>query len=193
MGASCLVICHGTSEKIIADCIKSTLRLPMEVYAEKNGKQGRGCCKSIQISGLEKLLTSNLKFKTMTGFLKAFSKVECSGKGKMKILENFKIFIVMDVDDCTKEEKNSFINGNMFKKHWANEYIIPIFNEKNLEDVIKGSNLAYDNIKNKTQEYLELFPRGAATKSDLLVQAGKLTKCKQTNLEELLNYCLYYK
>lgn len=193
MGASCLIICHGTSEKIIGDSIKSTLRLSMEVHAEKNSKQGRGCCKSIQVSELSNYLKSNSKFKTMTDFLRAFPKVESTGRGKKRKLENFKIFIIMDVDDCTENEKADFINGKMFEEHWAKEYIVPIFNDKNLEEVIKKSGITYTTIKNKTKEYLELFPRGQTTKEDLIEYATKLKKCKYTNLEVLFDYCLNYK
>lgn len=33
-----LVICHGLSEKIIADEIKSRLRIPLAVYSKNNGR-----------------------------------------------------------------------------------------------------------------------------------------------------------
>ncbi|MEI0517284.1 hypothetical protein [Brachyspira murdochii] len=44
---------------------------------------------------------------------------------KTIIDKDFKIFIIMDTDDCkNEEEKNNFINKNMFKNYWAYDYIV---------------------------------------------------------------------
>ena len=45
-----VVVVHGKSEKLLAEHIKSNLHLPIEVYAENNGKT------SIQIDSLITIL-----------------------------------------------------------------------------------------------------------------------------------------
>lgn len=42
-----IIIAHGKSELLLAEHIKSNLHLPIEIYAEKNGKS------SIQIDSLK--------------------------------------------------------------------------------------------------------------------------------------------
>ena len=49
-----IVIAHGKSELLLAEHIKSNLHLPIEIYAEKNGKL------SIQIDDLITILGNNI-------------------------------------------------------------------------------------------------------------------------------------
>ena len=60
-----IVIAHGKSELLLAEHIKSNLHLPIEIYAEKNGKL------SIQIDDLITILGNNI-FKNKTSFKKQF-------------------------------------------------------------------------------------------------------------------------
>jgi hypothetical protein len=192
MGLSCVVICHGKSEVIITQCIRQTLRLPIEEFAEKNGSQGRGQYKSIEISGLDRIM-NNTVFGSINSFLKKYTKVETTGRGKKRKLHNFKLFIIMDVDNTKAENVRNYTSKKMFKEHWAYEYIVPILNDNNLEEVMKDSKIRYDTIKNKCSEYLELFPKGSSKKSDLEEHMRKLKCCKKTNMEEFFEYCINYK
>lgn len=52
-----------------------------------------------------------------------------------------------------------YISKEMFKNHWLNPYIIPIWNEKNLDEVLFGLKLI-DRIPNKKEKgkvYRELI------------------------------------
>ena len=92
-----VVIVHGKSEKQICQHIKQNLRLRIEIESEKNGE------KSIQITSLNRLL-NNKKFKSKNTFLKNFPYIELDENGK-EINHDFKIFIIMDTDDCTEKQK----------------------------------------------------------------------------------------
>ncbi|TKZ15846.1 hypothetical protein EZH24_13855, partial [Brachyspira catarrhinii] len=71
-----------------------------------------------------------------------------------QIDKNFKIFIIMDTDDCTAQQKSEFINKNMFKNHWAYNYIVPIYNDDNLENVLIKATIEVENKK----DYIKIFP-----------------------------------
>lgn len=50
----------------------------------------------------------------------------------------------MDVDDCSVEQRNNFKNRKMFRDHWAYEYIVPIHNTMDLEQVLTDCGIKYD-------------------------------------------------
>ena len=188
-----VVIVHGKSEYIIARHIKSNLRLKMEIVSENNGNN------SIQIDGLKKVL-GNTVFKNRNSFIKKYDEIEYEGKGKKLKLHNFKVFIIMDTDDCNKEIKEKYISGELFKDHWLKDYIVPIYNSENLEDILKKCDIKYKSIpiskipaKELKSKYIEIFPIGNGDKKDedQLRQLSKsLKRIKGTNLEEFIDYFL---
>lgn len=184
-----LIICHGKSELQICQYIGQNLRLSIEYHADKNGE------KSIQITGLKKILSSNLKFQSFDSFCNEYTKLNIIGKGKKRKIKDFKIFIIMDTDDCTVDEKKDFINKCMFKNHWAYEYIVPIFNITNLEDVINDCKINYERYgKDIKKQYIKIFPTDKKYIKSETIQIEefneKLKKSKRTNLYELIDYCL---
>ena len=74
----------------------------------------------------------------------------------MKNPINFKLFTIMDTDDCNEKAVEDYKNKSMFKDHWLYEYIIPIYNINALEDVLKKSGVPYET-KNKGN-YINIFP-----------------------------------
>lgn len=181
-----VVIVHGKSEYLMVQHIKSSLHLPIEIYAKKKGNN------SIQITSLIKEL-GNTIFKNQKTLLKRYT-IE----NDKKKLNDFKIFTIMDTDDCDEEEKNNYINKSMFKKHELYNYIYPIYNINNLEDVMKKSKIHYEKIKDseKADTYIKLFPQNSkkiVEKDDveqLQEMCEKLKKTSNTNLEELIEYCI---
>lgn len=93
-----LVIVHGKSEKQIVKFIKSNLRLKMEIYSDKNGE------KAIQITSLKNTLNNKI-FKSFNNFIKEYEDIKLSEDYK-SIDDSFKVFIIMDTDDCTEKQKN---------------------------------------------------------------------------------------
>ena len=49
----------------------------------------------------------------------------------------------MDTDDCSEDEKRKFINKEMFKGHWAYDYIVPIYNIPELETVLTEAKVPF--------------------------------------------------
>ena len=101
----------------------------------------------------------------------------------------------MDTDDCSEEEKRKFINKEMFKGHWAYDYIVPIYNIPELETVLTDAKVPFTKtgVKRK-KEYIKLFPTDPKyTKTDevqIKELLNKLKKQKNTNLNEFLDFCL---
>ncbi|MCD6401999.1 MAG: hypothetical protein J7L73_08750, partial [Anaerolineales bacterium] len=111
-----MIIIHGRSEYFICEAIKSNLRIKHEIEGKNKGKN------SIQITSIRAYL-NNGKFKSFASFKRHFQDVESYKKKLCK----FKLFIIMDVDDCSTTENEMFKSGEMFKGHWMREYIVPIY------------------------------------------------------------------
>ncbi len=148
-----VVICNGKSEKQLCDFIKSNLRIRIAVESDKKGE------KSIQITSVMNTLNGK-KFKTMAGFMREFSDVEIRKiKTKKYLTEEFKVFIIMDTDDCTDKQKNDYINKEMFRNHWLYPYIVPIFNSPNLENILEKAKIKFEKKgKERKKEYIKIFP-----------------------------------
>ena len=180
-----VVIVHGKSELLIFSYIKRSLHITIEQFSKNNGNN------SIQITSLMNVLNSNIFLKEN---LLNFYNIETDGDN----LINFKLFTIMDTDDCTETQKETYINKEMFKGHWLCEYIAPIYNINNLEDVIKKVGLISKEIKssNKVNTYIKIFPQTNAKEvtvdnvAEIKKYADIFRKEKNTNLEELFDYCL---
>ncbi len=184
----CIVIVHGKSEKQICDYIKSKLRFHMEIISKEKGQ------KSIQINGLQNLFNKDKRLSTYNDFLTYFSSVELEGK-KNKIASYFKIFIIMDTDDCSDEQRKKYISKELFKGHWAYDYIIPIFNSPDLENVMVKAGIKFEKKGDeRKKEYIKIFPtdkkyiRNESIELDSF--AKDLITVKETNMEKFINYCI---
>lgn len=184
----CIVIVHGKSEKQICDYIKSKLRFHMEIISKEKGQ------KSIQINGLQNLFNKDKRLSTYNDFLTYFSSVELEGK-KNKIASYFKIFIIMDTDDCSDEQRKKYISKELFKGHWAYDYIIPIFNSPHLENVMVKAGIKFEKKGDeRKKEYIKIFPtdkkyiRNESIELDSF--AKDLITVKETNMEKFINYCI---
>ena len=119
-----VVICHGKSEYQISRYISTNLRLPVKLHSKDKGKH------SIQIPGLMQELSTSI-FANIKTFSEYFN-VEV----KSRCLENFKLFTFMDTDDCSQIQKSDYISGKMFSDHWLSDYIVPIYDNPDLENVL---------------------------------------------------------
>ncbi|MDY0211084.1 MAG: hypothetical protein RBQ91_06760 [Acholeplasma sp.] len=146
---SALVICHGKSELIFVSSLKSNLKLKIEVRAKNNGNN------SIQITSILDYINGK-EFSSITKFKEKFE-IE----GTKKCLKNFKIFILMDFDELeyTKQIKENFLNLSMFKNHWMQPYIVPIYSIKNFDEVMIRAGYLI-NTEEKVKSYKEIFPNG---------------------------------
>ena len=171
-------IVHGLSEYRICCSIKSNLRLKHEIIARDKGKH------SIQVTGLQRLLSTDDRFIDIKNFIRHFPDVEC----KRNKLTNFRLFIIMDIDDCTNDQRRSFINKEMFKKHWMYDYIHPIYNDPNLEATMASAKIEV----RKKQDYVIVFP---TNHGDLDIPTAKefcenLRSCRCSNMQEYIDHCI---
>lgn len=182
-----VVIVHGKSEKQICDFVKQQLRMKIQVVSEKKGE------KSIQITSLKNILNNKI-YKNKPNFIREYPDIELDSQRK-NISPEFRIFIIMDTDDCTEKQKQEFTSKKMFEGHWAYEYIVPIFNSPQLESVLVKANVPFEKKDNKRKkEYIKIFPTDEKyIKSDVIQideLREKLKKIKETNMDEFLEFCL---
>lgn len=177
-----IVIAHGKSELLLAEHIKSNLHLPIEIYADSNGKM------SIQIDSLMTVLGNNI-FKNKRAFNKKYIVEEEKG-----ILKNFSLMPLMDLDDTSEDRKQKYISGEMFKNHWLSPYIVPIWNKYNLDEVLLDLKLIskLPNNKEKGKVYRDLFPtnRGESDKKQVEDLMKMFEKSNRTNMQLFIKKCL---
>ena len=177
-----IIIAHGKSELLLAEHIKSNLHLPIEIYSLKNGKT------SIQIDSLMTILGNN-DFKNKSKLKQKYIIEENNKK-----FINFFIMPIMDLDDTTEEKIKKYKNGEMFKNHWLSPYIIPIWNDINLDHVLYDLKLIskLPNDKEKGKVYEELFQKNTGQAD--LEQVNKLLKyfesTEKTNMNIFVEKCL---
>ncbi|EGP5070748.1 hypothetical protein QJS77_05610 [Enterococcus faecium] len=180
-----IIICHGKSEKMIADYLKSSLKIPIIIESEKNGSN------SIQVGkSLERFL-NNAKLKNYTGFQNYYDTIEM----KKKYPQNLKIFPIMDLDDATDKVIMEYKNRQAFSSHWLKKEIIPIYNENNLENVLQKMKYPYETKSNKkVAKYLEVFPKNRGEQDiDAIKQFLEDCRCcKHTNMDEMIEYLIKY-
>lgn len=183
-----IVICHGKTEYLMIGYIVSNLHLKMEKDARDHGEH------SIQITSIINFLKSS-PYKNRKAFIEKF----LSDGSELDDPDNFKVFIVMDTDDCTEKEKQDFISKEMFKKHWLYPYIEPIYNSENIDDVFLEANINTRKISDdeKGTYYAEIFPINSEPLSLNTIQEietfrDKLKSVNKTssNLIDLVAYCL---
>ena len=186
----CIVIVHGKSEKQICEYIKSNMRLHMEIIGKSKGEN------SIQINGLQTFFNKDKRFATYKDFINFFQDVEIvTQEKKKKIASYFKIFIIMDTDDCSENQKKKYISKELFKGHWAYEYIVPIYNSPELESVMVKAGIKFEKKgKERKKEYIKIFPtdkKNMCNQSvELNIFAKDLVDVKETNLDEFVKYCI---
>lgn len=182
----CAVIVHGKSELALVKYIYTNLHLPVKIIAKDKGRE------SIQINGLLDYLNKK-QFRTLKEFANQYS-VEYDHKARS--LKNFKLFTIMDTDDCTEAVKRNYISGALFEGHPLKEYIVPVYNDSNLEDVMIKAGIMVKKIPDaqKATYYTKIFPINTESLSiDTLNQvrtfAKKIKDIKETNMLQFIEYC----
>ncbi|MFL2063948.1 hypothetical protein ACEN4E_10545 [Latilactobacillus sakei] len=183
-----IVIVHGQSEYALINSIKSKLRVNLAVFARKKGKE------SIQITGLTNILNNSI-FKSKNALLNKYPNINQSKKK----FNDFKIFTVMDVDDCCDTSvKNNYCNGYLsgVSSHELRSYFYPIYNDGNLENVLEDIEFPFVAKTNRDKKrYVTVFNNGAQTANENNIRdlCNRLNKSKKTNLDMLIEYMLQHK
>lgn len=179
-----IVIVHGKSELMLAEYIKSNLRLNIEIVSRDRGKS------SIQVNGLMKFLNSDSRFKSIKAIEKNFLPKVKNGK-----LENCYIIPIMDLDDCSEAEGERYKSGEMFNSSYLKEYIIPIWNCPNFDVVMKKAGVIEElpDDRDKVKTYTKVFPKSHSNKTneeEIREFSNSMKKANNTNLEKFVDMCL---
>jgi hypothetical protein len=177
---------HGKSEFALVKYIYTNLHLPVKIISKD---KGRG---SIQINGLTDILNKK-QFRSLKEFANEYT-IEYDRK--MKKLINFKLFIIMDTDDCTDATKEKYISGALFEGLPLKEYIVPIYNISNLEDVMIKAGIMFKRIPDaqKGTYYSKIFPINTDpvsvdTVNQVRTFAAKIKGIRETNMLSFIEYC----
>ncbi len=107
---------------------------------------------------------------------------------------NFFVIIIMDLDDADDETIEKYKNKEMFKGHWLEPYIIPIWNNKNLDEVLFSVGILpkIPNDKEKGRMYSKIFPinKGETDKEAVETLYEKLKPNSNTNMSLFMKKCL---
>ena len=168
-----ITIVHGQSEYVLCSHVKSNLRIKHEIIYRDKGKT------SIQVNGLVDLLSRDRRLKSRNSLKREFPDID---------LENFKLFIIMDVDDCNSVTKEKFKNKELFKDFWLYPHIVPIYNEPKLEKTMEDIGITIQHKK----EYITIFP---TSHGDLDLDIAKdfyekLKTSRHSNLHEYVKFCV---
>ena len=103
----------------------------------------------------------------------------------------------MDTDDCSDQAREDYISGKMFESSCLKEYIVPVYNSPNLEEVMIKAGIMPNKIPDaqKGLYYSKVFPINQEpfstdTLEQIHVLSKKLQGVKETNLLEYVDYCL---
>lgn len=182
-----IVIVHGRSEWHLVRHVYTNLHLPLELISKDKGKS------SIQINGLLEYMNRKCKCKSLKTFAEEHS-IEYDRKNKT--LKNFKLFTIMDTDDCEEETRKRYISGELFRGHPLAEYIVPIYNSPNLEEIMIRAGMMTRRIRDseKGTYYSKIFPLNTEpmcveTIRQVRIFASKIKGIRQSNLTEFIEYC----
>ena len=183
----CLIIVHGKSEYHLTRYIYTNLHLPDKIFSRDNGST------SIQITALLDIL-SRKPFNKIRSLAEQYS-IEYDKK--TNTLKNFKLFIIMDTDDCDEKTKQDYISGRMFNSHPLKDYIVPIYNINNLEDIMVKAGIMVKKLPDseKSSFYAKVFPINGERMSSNTIEEVKgfseKIKCiRETNIDQFAEYCL---
>ena len=174
-----MTIAHGHSEYLICQHIQSNLRLKQKIISRNNGHS------SIQVNGLMNLLNTDRRLCSFNAFCREYPDI----KRKKKMLIDFKLIPIMDVDDCDEKTKQRYINKSLFAGHWLAPYIEPVYNDPNLEYVMNKAGIP---VTEKKKDYIRIFPtnHGDADLETIKDFSNRLKSCKYTNMEIYADYCV---
>ena len=102
----------------------------------------------------------------------------------------------MDTDDCDENTKSKYISGELFEGHPLKEYIVPVYNVSNLEDVMIKAGIMVKRISDvqKGSYYTKIFPINTGplsvdTVNQVRTFAKKIEGITETNMLTFVEYC----
>lgn len=187
MSTLAVVIVHGKNELEIVEYISTNLKIKIGTYSRDKGRN------SIQINSLDNVL-KNFVFENKRNFLNTYPGIYENENSKK--FDNFKIFTIMDTDDVKPPcSIRNYKCGEMFAKYWFKDYIVPIYNDNKLEDILIATGYLEpkSKVNNETKRNnIKIFPKNRAGKNIEEIEEFyiKLKSCPNTNMDEFVKYCM---
>ena len=176
-----IVIPHGCSEGIFAKSIKKALKLPIELFDPFKGER------DIAIGNVMTVMTGN-GFSDEISLHRLLPDLQYNSRRNPR-MGNLAVFPILDIDSY-KHEKKAYITGNLFRDSPFAGRIHPIFNDGNMDDVLKSLGYKINTVgTNKITSYHEIFDHMMA--SDFIKLSEELkTIPDRTNLFNFIDFCL---
>ena len=116
--------------------------------------------------------------------------IEVDKNGKLK---NFKVFIIMDTDDCDSKTLKLYKSKNLFTNHWLKPYIVPIYNSPNLDSILRSLSYPIDT-NNKADSYQKIFPGKSGDSKSFLRLKERITELdtQHSNMIKMIDYLSKY-
>ena len=180
----CSIICHGECEVVFISFLRTLTHLSIDILARNKGKS------SIQITSLRNFLSANC-YSSPRRYQNVCNRGIINFK-KNEML-NFKAFSIMDLDE--KELNNndlieSYKSKELIKGLYFYNYFIPLFNDKNFDEVLKKRKISFIGYKRKVEVYERLFTQENFKNLDELIRFFKLYN--DNNICVLLEYLKEY-
>ncbi|HGD3897904.1 TPA: hypothetical protein ACIOKJ_002039 [Streptococcus agalactiae] len=98
----------------------------------------------------------------------------------------------MDIDDTSQEKIDSYKSSTLFVKDWKKDFIVPIWNDSNFEEVLNDIGYWYPKNDKEKRHYKKLFPveRGEQDVETIKELRDKLISSNKSNLDEFLTFCI---
>lgn len=145
MKVNTVAIVHGESERILVKDISNKLRYPIEIFPEKSTS-------TVDLPNVGHILGTK-PFTSERELHKMFPKLDYV-PGKICKIPDLKIFPIIDVDQHQGFRK-SFCSKDLFRDCPLKDAIVPVINDPNLDEVLKGAGLDV-NVNSKVKSYSEL-------------------------------------
>ena len=185
-GTCAVVICHGMSEYKFASSIKSKLRLNIKLLARDKGAI------SIQIDGLPDYFHNKI-LRNKRALVRQYPGIL---QDKQRLVD-FKIFTLMDVDDCKDiSARKNYLAGHIsgLGQYDLKPYLHPIYCRENLEDALTDIDFAYVAATDRQKRhYLKVFDPVSGVIADEATIVGlrdRFRHSNRSNFDEFLDYCL---
>ncbi|MDO5861823.1 MAG: hypothetical protein Q4Q58_03405 [Thermoplasmata archaeon] len=173
-----LVVAHGKSEMMICSKIAAIAGIGIEIDSNDMGRE------TIAISGLQSRFESKT-YSSELALSREFDRLEYFGRKKMdQRMPNLRIFTVMDIDG-DRESMLRYTTGEMFKEFPLGRYVTPIYNDRNLDEVMEA--IGYGSVVSKKVKTYRQICDGI---TDLVDLYRRLKENENTNMEEFVLHCL---
>lgn len=176
VAARTIVVAHGKSEVRLCEAISRREMFEIIPYASEGGER------AIKLEHLKDVMSS-YPFDSKKSLHRKYADRIHYDSGTSEKIPGLRIFTIMDIDGDYIREK-SYTTGNIFRDCPLRDYIVPIYNRQNLEDVL--GRCGYPDVgQKKVKSYRRMF-----MEMDFRDLMSRLSADDGTNMDVFIRYCL---